>query len=107
MMATQRRRPVRGSPAGAVRRGAGLIPCSWPQLTTESSVPIAQGLERVRFVNQLTGVAARRTAADDVDARLAAATVPARFYAVLALLVATYPIAVEGVKRRFYRRALA
>jgi propionate CoA-transferase len=47
----------------------------WRELTTESDVPIAQGLERVRFVNQLTGVAARRTAADDVVARLAAATV--------------------------------
>jgi propionate CoA-transferase len=46
----------------------------WPALTTESDVPIAQGLERLCFVNQLAG-AARRSAADDVVARLAAATV--------------------------------
>jgi propionate CoA-transferase len=45
----------------------------WPALTTESDIPIAEGLERVRFVNQLTRVTARRTAADEVVARLAAA----------------------------------
>jgi len=46
----------------------------WPVLTTQSDMTIGAGLERVRFVNWLTGVAARRTAADDVLARLAAAT---------------------------------
>jgi propionate CoA-transferase len=46
----------------------------WPVLTTESDMPIADGLARVRFVNQLLGVTARRSAADEVVARLAAAT---------------------------------
>jgi propionate CoA-transferase len=46
----------------------------WPVLTTESDTSIADGLARVRFVNQLAGVTARRTAADEVVARLAAAT---------------------------------
>ena len=46
----------------------------WPVLTTRSDVPIAAGLDRVRFVNWLTGVAARRTPADEIVARLAAAT---------------------------------
>jgi propionate CoA-transferase len=46
----------------------------WPVLTTESDTPIAEGLARVRFVNRLAGVTARRTGADEVVARLAAAT---------------------------------
>jgi propionate CoA-transferase len=46
----------------------------WPALTTESDTPIADGLDRVRFVNWLAGVTARRTPADEVVARLAAAT---------------------------------
>ena len=44
-------------------------------------MPIAQGLERVRFVNQLAGLAARRTAVDDVVARLAAAALLANIRA--------------------------
>jgi propionate CoA-transferase len=46
----------------------------WPVLTTESDVPIAEGLARVQFVNWLARVTARRTAADEAVARLAAAT---------------------------------
>jgi propionate CoA-transferase len=46
----------------------------WPVLTTESDTSIAEGLARVRFVNRLAGVTAKRTAADEVVARLAAAT---------------------------------
>jgi propionate CoA-transferase len=46
----------------------------WPVLTTESDVPIAQGLARVQLVNRLAGVTPRRSAADEAVARLAAAT---------------------------------
>jgi propionate CoA-transferase len=46
----------------------------WPELTTDSDVPIEQGLARVHFVNQLAGVTARRTGADEAVARLAAST---------------------------------
>lgn len=46
----------------------------WPVLTTESDLPIADGLARLSFVNRLLGVTARRTQADEVVARLGAAT---------------------------------
>lgn len=46
----------------------------WPVLTTESDTPIAEGLARLRFINWLAGVSARRTPADEVVARLAAST---------------------------------
>ncbi len=46
----------------------------WPVLTPESDMSIADGLERVQFINWLAGIAPQRTAADDVLARLAAAT---------------------------------
>jgi propionate CoA-transferase len=46
----------------------------WPVLTTESDMPIAQGLARVQLLNRLAGVTPRRTAADEAVARLAAAT---------------------------------
>jgi propionate CoA-transferase len=46
----------------------------WSVLTTESDTSIADGLAQVRFVNQLVGVTSRRSAADEVVARLAAAT---------------------------------
>jgi propionate CoA-transferase len=46
----------------------------WSVLTTDSDVPIEEGLARIEFVNWLTGVTARRTAADAAVARLAAAT---------------------------------
>ncbi|HUI26049.1 MAG TPA: hypothetical protein VL403_08165, partial [Candidatus Kryptonia bacterium] len=46
----------------------------WPQFTLESDVPVAEGLARVQFLNWLSGIAAKRTAADAAVARLAAAT---------------------------------
>ncbi len=46
----------------------------WPEITTDSDVPIGEGLARVRFVNWLTGATAQRTAADEAVARLAAST---------------------------------
>jgi propionate CoA-transferase len=46
----------------------------WPVFTTQSDTPIAEGLDRVRFINWLAGIAARRTAVDDALARLAAVT---------------------------------
>jgi len=46
----------------------------WSALTTASDTSIADGLARVDFVNWLAGVTARRTPADEVLARLAAAT---------------------------------
>jgi propionate CoA-transferase len=46
----------------------------WPVLTTESTVPIEEGLAHVQFVNRLVGVTPRRNAADAAVARLAAAT---------------------------------
>jgi propionate CoA-transferase len=42
--------------------------------TTESDVPIEEGLERVRFINSFVPTLPRRTAADAALARLAAAT---------------------------------
>jgi len=49
----------------------------WPMFTTESDVPIEEGLARVRFINSLVPALARRTPADAVLARLAAATLVA------------------------------
>ena len=49
----------------------------WPMFTTESDVPIERALARVRFVNSIVPGLARRTAADAVLARLAAATLVA------------------------------
>ena len=46
----------------------------WPVLTTDSDVPIEEGLARVQFINWLAGISARRTPADEIVARLAAAT---------------------------------
>jgi propionate CoA-transferase len=46
----------------------------WPVFTTASDITIEEGLARVRFVNSLTGLTPRRTAADEVLARLGAAT---------------------------------
>jgi propionate CoA-transferase len=46
----------------------------WTVLTTHSEVPIAEGLERVQFVNWLASVTPRRTPAEDAVARLAART---------------------------------
>ena len=50
----------------------------WPVFTTRSDTSIAEGLKRVHFINWLTGMTPRRTAADDVLARLAAGTLLAR-----------------------------
>ena len=49
----------------------------WPMFTTESDVSIEEGLARVRFINSLVPSLPRRTAADGVLARLAAATLVA------------------------------
>ncbi len=46
----------------------------WPAMTTASDVAIADALERVRFINWLARISPQRGAADDVVARLAAAT---------------------------------
>jgi propionate CoA-transferase len=46
----------------------------WPGITTESDVPIAEGLAWMQFVNWLAGVTPRRTPADAAVAQLAAAT---------------------------------
>jgi len=49
----------------------------WPMFTTESDVPVEEGLARVRFINSLVPSLPRRTPADRVVARLAAATLVA------------------------------
>ncbi|HVO24752.1 MAG TPA: hypothetical protein VMW56_14110 [Candidatus Margulisiibacteriota bacterium] len=49
----------------------------WPMFTTESDVSIEEGLARVRFINSLVPSLPRRTPADKVLARLAAATLVA------------------------------
>ena len=46
----------------------------WPALTPNSGVSIEEGLAYVQFVNWLAGITARRAAADEIVARLAAAT---------------------------------
>jgi propionate CoA-transferase len=46
----------------------------WPEITTQSDVPIAEGFARMQFVNWLTGLTPRRAAADAAVARLAAST---------------------------------
>jgi propionate CoA-transferase len=46
----------------------------WPVLTTASGADIGTALDRIRFINWLAGLVAKRTAADEVLARLAAAT---------------------------------
>jgi propionate CoA-transferase len=46
----------------------------WPALTTESTTPIAEAIAQAELVNRLAGLTPRRTAADDLVARLAAAT---------------------------------
>jgi propionate CoA-transferase len=49
----------------------------WPMFTTDSDVSIKEGLARLRFINSLAPSFPRRTAADLVLARLAAATLVA------------------------------
>lgn len=49
----------------------------WPMFTTDSDVSIGEGLSRLRFINSLAPSFPRRTAADLVLARLAAATLVA------------------------------
>jgi propionate CoA-transferase len=46
----------------------------WPMFTTQSDVPVEEGLARVRFINSLVPSIPRRTPADAVLARLAATT---------------------------------
>jgi propionate CoA-transferase len=46
----------------------------WPALTTESATPIVEARAQADLVSGLSGVTPHRTAADDVVARLAAAT---------------------------------
>ncbi len=58
---------------------AGGIPHRnhWPMFTTECDVSIAEGLERVRFVNWIAGFTPRRSAVDRAVARLAASVLAA------------------------------
>jgi len=44
----------------------------WSMFTTESDVPIEEGVACLKFVNQILGITPRRTAVDNVLARLAA-----------------------------------
>ncbi|MCX5759258.1 MAG: hypothetical protein NTU83_12270, partial [Candidatus Hydrogenedentes bacterium] len=44
----------------------------WPMLTTESNVPIGEGVASLKFANQILGITPRRTPVDDSLARLAA-----------------------------------
>lgn len=61
----------------------------WAAVTVECDVPIAEALERVRFVNALARVTPRRSEADRAVARLAAATlldaVPRRGYVTIGI----------------------
>ena len=45
----------------------------WPLFTTNSDMPVAKGIEILKFVNQVLGITPRRTEVDNVLARLAAA----------------------------------
>jgi len=45
----------------------------WPLFTTHSDMPLDEAISRVRFINTVLGITPRRTAADSVLARLAAA----------------------------------
>jgi propionate CoA-transferase len=49
----------------------------WLAVTTDAGGAIGPALARVRFINQVVGITARRTAADRAAARLAAATLTA------------------------------
>jgi propionate CoA-transferase len=44
----------------------------WPMLTTHSDIPVEEAIARLRYVNHVLGIAARRTEVDEVLARLAA-----------------------------------
>ncbi len=44
----------------------------WPMLTTKSDLPVGEAIARLRYVNLALGITPRRTAIDDVLARLAA-----------------------------------
>lgn len=46
----------------------------WPLFTTNSDMSIDDGIERLRWVNQVLGITPRRTKVDNVLARLAAST---------------------------------
>lgn len=45
----------------------------WPVFTTQSDMPISEGIARLKFVNQTLGITPRRSAVDNALARLAAA----------------------------------
>ena len=45
----------------------------WPMFTTESNLPIDEGIRRLKFVNHVLGITPRRSDVDDALARLAAA----------------------------------
>ena len=44
----------------------------WKMLTPSSTLPLEEGIERVRFVNKLIGVTPQRSEVDEVTARMAA-----------------------------------
>ena len=44
----------------------------WPLFTPGSTMPVAEGADRLRFINRVLGITPRRSAADTVLARLAA-----------------------------------
>lgn len=44
----------------------------WKSFTTNSDMPLEEGIARVRFVNKLVGVTPQRTPVDEVTARMAA-----------------------------------
>lgn len=44
----------------------------WPMFTLESKTPLIEGVEKLRFANQVLGITPRRSAADAALARLAA-----------------------------------
>ncbi|HDP33883.1 MAG TPA: hypothetical protein ENN29_02100 [Candidatus Hydrogenedentes bacterium] len=44
----------------------------WPMFTLDSDIPLEEGVEMLKFVNQTLGITPRRSAVDDAVARLAA-----------------------------------
>jgi len=44
----------------------------WPMFTTESNIPAAEGVQQLKFVNEILGITPRRTRLENALARLAA-----------------------------------
>ena len=57
---------------GAEQTGSVQHRRYWPMFTTESNLPIREGIARLKFANQVLGITPRRSAVDDALARLAA-----------------------------------